>query len=105
MFRAASTAPAPSPYGTAKTASTGKLSAKKKPMSAAAVRKTLITVTARVPSLLISLSDNRLDNTVPPDIIMDTTPRNETGTFSSPRIAGQADPSRESGSPRLIKAI
>lgn len=67
-----------------------------KPKRAIAVRKTLITVTIRVPSFLVSLSENKLDIIVPPDIIMETIPIKETGTFKSLCIAGHPEPSRES---------
>ena len=69
------------------------------------VRNTLITVTIRVPSFLLSLSDIRLDTIVPPDMAMDTMPIYDIGTPSSRCMTGQPEPRSESGSPRLIKAM
>ena len=80
------------------------VSEKENPNSAAAVRNTLTAVTMRAPSLRVSLSENRLDTIVPPEITMETIPIYETGTSKSACMAGQPDPSRESGSPKLIKA-
>ena len=68
------------------------------------VMNTLITVTIRVPSFLLNLSDIRLDTIVPPDITIDTMPIYDTGTPSSRCMTGQPEPRSESGSPRLIKA-
>ena len=53
------------------------------------VRNTLITVTIRVPSFLLSLSDIRLDTIVPPDMAMDTMPIDDIGTPSSRCMTGQ----------------
>ena len=39
---------------------------------------------------------------VPPDMFMDMMPENDMGTPKPSYMEGQADPSRESGSPRLI---
>ena len=75
-----------------------------KPNSAAAVRNTLAAVTTPVPNFLTLRSDSRLDRIVPPEIIMETMPTEESGTPKTCCIAGQPAPSRESGSPRLIKA-
>lgn len=75
------------------------------PSRATAVRNTLATVTTRVPSFRVSRSDRRLDMTVPPDMIMETIPMKEMGTFSAACMTGHPEPSSESGSPRLIKAI
>jgi hypothetical protein len=61
-------------------------------------------VTKPVPNFLINLSLNRLDIIVPPDIIIETIPAYEMGTFIFGYIDGQAEPRSESGSPRLIKA-
>ena len=46
-------------------------------------KRQLITVTIRVPSFLLSLSDIRLDTIVPPDMAMDTMPIYDIGTPSS----------------------
>lgn len=78
--------------------------AEEKPISAAAVRNTLISVTICVLSFRVKRSDIRLEHMVPPDIIMDTMPILEMGTPNIWRMAGQAAPNRESGRPRLINA-
>ena len=78
---------------------------KEKPSKANAVRNTLLTVTIRVPSFRVSLSDRRLDTIVPPEMTIATIPIKETGTFKSLCMAGQPEPRSESGTPRLIKAI
>jgi hypothetical protein len=75
------------------------------PNRATAVINTLIAVTSPAPSLLVSLSDIRLDTTVPHEIIMVTIPAYERDTSNCSYIVGHAEPSKESGSPRLIKAI
>lgn len=59
------------------------------PSSVTAVRKQLNNVILPVPRRSTILLLNRLDTMVPPAMIMDTIP---------------AEPSKESGSPRLIKA-
>lgn len=64
-----------------------------------------MTVTSRVPSFLVSLSDKRLETIVPPDMTMDTMPIKAIGTPSCACITGQPDPRSESGNPRLMKAI
>ena len=66
---------------------------------------TLATVTTCVPNLRVSLSEKRLDTMVPPEMIMEIIPINEMGTFRSSCMTGHPEPSSESGSPRLIKAI
>ena len=101
---AASIAPAPSPYGIAKTIIIQKRSVNEKPINAAAVKNTLTTVTHLVPNLRVNLSDSRLDTIVPPETTIVTMPMYETGTPSSTCITGQPEPSSESGSPRLMKA-
>ena len=50
------------------------LLAKENPNSAAAVRKTLTTVTMRAPNFLVSLSESRLERMVPPEMTMVTIP-------------------------------
>jgi hypothetical protein len=74
LFNAASTAPAPSPYGTAHKQSQIKEFDTENPNNAAAVINTLIAVTSPAPSFLVSLSDRRLDTIVPPAIIIVITP-------------------------------
>jgi hypothetical protein len=76
-----------------------------KPNKAAAVIITLIAVTSPAPSLLVILSDNRLDIMVHPAISIVNIPAYDIGTPSSPYIIGHADPSKESGSPRLINEM
>ena len=65
---------------------------------------TLIAVTFPVPSAFVSRSLCRLETIVPAEIIIDMIPAYETGTPNSWYMVGHAEPSRESGSPRLIKA-
>ena len=60
-------------------------------------------VTFPVPRRLVSLSLCRLDRMVPTAMIMEMIPAQEIGTWSVPYMEGQAAPSRESGSPKLIK--
>ena len=76
-----------------------------KPNSAAAVMATLRAVTFPVPSARVSRSLFRLETMVPSEMIMERIPAQDTGTPSSGYMVGQADPSRESGRPRLIKAV
>ena len=75
-----------------------------KPNNPNAVSKTLIAVTFPVPSFLISLSVNKLEIIVQPDITIVKIPAYDKGMFSSSLMIGQADPSSESGRPRLINA-
>lgn len=74
------------------------------PKSAAAVRSTLTDVTNPAPSFFVILSERRLDTIVPPEIIIVIIPAYDTGSESSARITGHADPRSESGSPRLMNA-
>ena len=104
MFSAASTAPAPRPYGTAHRHRSQKEWETEKPNNAAAVISTLTAVTGPAPSRRVSRSESRLETMVPQAIIMVTMPANETGTPSSACMTGQAEPMSESGRPRLIKA-
>jgi hypothetical protein len=73
------------------------------PLSAKAVIATLISVTLPVPNLLINLALKKLDITVPPATIIEIIPAYEMATDKSLYIAGQAEPSSESGKPRLMK--
>ena len=57
-----------------------------------------------VPKRRVSRSDSRLDTMVPPAMIIEITPAKESGAPNCSCISGQAEPSSESGSPRLIKA-
>ena len=81
-----------------------KLSAVEKPKSAAAVSSTLTSVTPRVPNFFVSRSDISPEIIVPPEIIMETKPMYESGTPKSTRMVGHAEPSSESGRPKLMKA-
>ena len=72
---------------------------------AAAVSSTLTAVTAPVPNLRVKKSEARLETMVPAAMIMETAPAAETEAPNSTCMTGQAEPSSESGSPRLIKAI
>ena len=74
LFSAASTAPAPSPRGTAKTTSCQNAVALEKPNSAAAVAATLNAVTFAAPKRKVSRSLKRLARIVPPEIVMVTNP-------------------------------
>ena len=70
MLSAASTAPAPSPYGMANTQSIQKAFAKENPKSPSAVSVTLIAVTSPVPSLLVNEFEKKLEIIVPTEIII-----------------------------------
>lgn len=74
------------------------------PSSATAVRKQLNNVILPVPRRSTILLLNRLDTMVPPAMIMDTIPAEPRDEPISGQITGHAEPSKESGSPRLIKA-
>ena len=74
-----------------------------KPNSAKAVRNTLTIVTPLVLNVLINLSDKKLEQMVPPAIIIEIMPAAAIGAPNSKRIDGQAEPNKESGKPRLIK--
>ena len=75
-----------------------------KPSSASAVRSTLSAVTSPAPSLRVSRSLCRLDTTVPRAMMVEMTPAQETGTPNPACMLGHADPSSESGSPKLMNA-
>ena len=77
---------------------------REKPKSAAAVMATLTAVTSAVPKRLVIRSDRRLDTMVPAAMIMEITPAKESSAPKSRRMTGQAEPSSESGRPRLMKA-
>ena len=64
---------------------------------------TLNAVTFPVPRRRVRRSLCRLEIIVPTEIIIKTMPEYETGTPSCGYMAGHAEPSRESGRPRLIK--
>ena len=70
-----------------------------------AVIVTLIVVTLPVPSFLMSISLNRAERIVPPEMIILMMQAKDTGTARLSYILGQAEPSRPSGSPRLIKEM
>ena len=102
MLSAASTAPAPSPYGIANTQSIQNAFANEKPISPSAVSATLIAVTSPVPSLLVSAFEKKLAIIVPTDMIMVITPADDIETPKSTCIIGHAEPMSESGSPKLM---
>ena len=66
---------------------------------------TLIVVTFPVPSLYVSRSLIRLETIVPNEIMMEIMPAQETDTLNSVYMVGHADPSKASGSPKLINEI
>ena len=66
-----------------------------KPSSAAAVRKTLTTVTQRVVKRFVSRPESRLEQMVPPAISMDMMPAASRGMPQARRLVGQAAPRRE----------
>ena len=74
-----------------------------KPSRATAVSSTLATVTPRVVNRRISRSESRLEQMVPPAMIMEIRPAEESGRPNVRRMVGQAEPSSESGRPRLMK--
>ena len=74
------------------------------PNKARAVKKTLTVVTVRVLNLRVSFSDNKLDTTVPLDMIIDIMPIADRSIPISECIIGHEAPNNESGSPRLINA-
>ena len=63
---------------------------------------TLHRVVRPVPNRRITRVLSRLEITVPQEMIMEITPAKDRGTPRSRWMAGQADPKRESGRPRLI---
>lgn len=71
---------------------------------AAAVSSTLQATTSGVPIFAASLSVDRAEAMVHTEMIMVTMPAHDTFAPSSWCMTGQAAPSSESGSPRLIKA-
>ena len=71
------------------------------PNSATAVMATDAAVSLPVPRRRTSLSVMRLDTMVPRQMTTDIVPARETAAPRSECMAGQAAPSRPSGSPRL----
>jgi hypothetical protein len=53
----------------------------------------------------VTRSDARLEQIVPPAMIMVMMPAKATGTPRSWCMTGQPAPTKESGSPRLMKAM
>ena len=100
---AASTPPAPNPYGTAKTTSIQNCVLSEKANSASAVIPVLTAVTGPAPNRFVSLSLIRLETIVPSPMVIDMMLAKLSGELNSTRITGHAEPSSESGSPRLIK--
>ena len=74
------------------------------PSNAIAVRNTLAVVIVCVLKRFVSFAESKLDKTVPVDMVMDTAPIAESGTPMSLCIMGHAEPSSESGKPKLMKA-
>ena len=72
------------------------------PNSARHVNATLTAVTSPAPSFLVRRSDIRLETIVPAQITIVMTPAIGSGASSSARTTGHAEPSRESGRPRLM---
>lgn len=105
IIQRTSTDPAPNPRGIENSNKKIKEFDNPNPIKARAVIDTLIKVTILVPNFLINLTLKKLDITVPAAIIIEIIPAYETPTDKSLYIAGQADPSSESGKPRLIKEI
>lgn len=103
MFRPASTEPAPSPRGTANRQSQPTWGAKENPSRAKAVMATLTSVTRPVPNRRMTRVLIRLEITVPQETIIEMTPAKGRGTSRLFWMAGQAEPNRESGRPKLIK--
>jgi len=102
LFSAASTPPAPKPYGTAKTQSCQKEVLQEKPYSAVAVSAQLAALTLPAPNRRVILSLHKLETAINAEISMDITPAADTGAPSTGYIAGQADPNSESGNPKEI---
>lgn len=65
---------------------------------------TLTSVTHPVPNRANRRALSKLETTVPQDTIMEIMPAKDMGASNSFCMEGHAEPSRESGSPRLIKA-
>ena len=72
MFNAVSIEPAPIPNGTAQIQSHKKFCEKENPSSAIAVRLVDSTVTRGVPTFAITCALNKLERTVPHEIITET---------------------------------
>lgn len=97
-------APAPRPKGMARKKSQMIDGEKEYPIKATAVNNTLTSVIRLVLNLWINRALFKELIIVQPEINIDKTPAIEIGAFKSRRIAGQVEPSNESGKPRLIKA-
>jgi hypothetical protein len=65
---------------------------------------TLTAVTVPVENLARILLDKKLDMIVPIHIVIERYPATATGASNPARMTGQALPSSESGSPRLMNA-
>ena len=66
---------------------------------------TLTSVTRPVPNRLMILALIKLDTTVPQETMMEITPAKDKGAERVTCIAGHAEPNKESGSPKLMKAM
>ena len=97
-------APAPSPYGKANNTSIKKLLEIENPNKAIAVNKIETPVIMLVLNFRFNLSENKLEIIVQPEMIIVTMPIYEISTENSLCITGHADPSKESGRPRLMNA-
>ncbi|MNV82600.1 hypothetical protein D3C71_1763450 [compost metagenome] len=104
MFRPASTAPAPSPSGMAHKISQISEGERAKPVNAPAVITQLTRVTFPVPKRRSTDPLIRLDTIVPAATIINNRPAVSSGAPKSTCMTGHAEPSKESGSPKLIKA-
>jgi hypothetical protein len=94
--------PAPNPKGTADKHKNTRWFEKVKPSKARAVTEVLIAVTTLVPNLFMSLLLNKLEMTVAKLTRMVTALWEERGKPNSTYMAGQADPNKESGTPKPI---
>ncbi|GIP14738.1 hypothetical protein J40TS1_03800 [Paenibacillus montaniterrae] len=75
-----------------------------KPSKAPAVRRQLSSVILPVPKRWIKEPLTKLETIVPPAIIIEISPAEPIDAPISGHMTGHADPSKESGSPKLINA-
>lgn len=92
IISAASTAPAPSPYGTAHKQSIQNALEQEKPNNATIVMNTLAAVTQPAPKRRVSRSDIRLESTVPQEMMKVRIPANAIGTSSAGRAPARRLP-------------
>lgn len=105
MFSPLSIAPAPIPRGKPNSVSIQVALAKDIPSKAKAVRSVETKATSLTPNLLIIFALNILENKVKQDIGVVIVQASEELTPSSSQIAGQAEPSKESGMPKPIYPV